>query len=412
MTTKNMENICSSKKRMRIAAFSLFIAQGIVFASWASRLPDIKADFNVKDLMQFSMLLLLIPIGKFIAIPVVGFLFPRIGSKKTVLISIVGFVSSLFVIGFIGNNIHLLGVIMLLFGTFWNMTDISLNTQAIEVERIYGSPIIAAFHASWSFAACIGALIGYGMINLGIEPRIHFVIVSLIAIMLIISNYNFLPEIKAQQIHSSEKTIKEKETGLWEMIKNKQMPESLLIHLGLIWLLALIVENTMFEWSDIYFQSVINAPESMQIGFLVFMSMMFIGRILTNILYSFWDKVVVLRIAGILIFSGFLISSLGIDMADELVFKVIINSSGFMLIGLGISCVVPTLYSIVGEKSNTPTGLALTIMSSISFAGPLIAPLMVGAISHHFALEWAYLAVGIVGLCIVLISVLSKPMSK
>lgn len=409
MTTNNTVTTVS-KKRMRIAAFSLFIAQGLVFASWASRLPDIKTDFNVEDLMQFSLLLFLIPIGKFIAIPAVSFLFPRIGSKKTVLLSILGFVLSLFVIGFISSDIYSLGVVMLFFGMFWNMTDISLNTQAIEVEKIYEQPIIATFHASWSLAACVGALTGYAMINLGIEPRLHFVLITLLALLLIISNYKFLPEVRINEVESSELKTKEKEIGLWELIKRRQLPESLLIHLGIIWLLALIVENTMFEWSDIYFQSVIKAPESMQIGFLVFMTMMFVGRIITNILYMFWRKTTVLKVAGILIFLGFLISSMGIDMAEDMVYKVIINSTGFMLIGLGISCVVPTLYSIVAEKATTPPGLALTIMSSISFAGPLIAPLLVGAISHNFALEWAYLAVGLVGLCIVLITIFSKSM--
>ena len=83
-----------------------------------------------------------------------------------------------------------------------------------------------------------------------------------------------------------------------------------------------------------------------------------------------------------------------------------------MLIGLGISCVVPTLYSIVAEKSTTPPGLALTIMSAISFAGPLITPLAVGAISNNFGLEWAYLAVGLVGLGIVAITVFAKTLKK
>lgn len=404
------ETATTSKIRMRIAALALFVAQGVVFASWASRLPDIKADFNVADLLQFSIVLFLIPIGKFVAIPLVSFLFPRIGSKKTVLISILGFTLSLFVIGFISSDVYSLGVVMFFFGMFWNMTDISLNTQAIEVEKLYGSPIIATFHASWSLAACIGALIGYFMINLGINPRMHFVIITILAVLLIISNYKFLPEV--QQNNSLAKDTK-KEIGLWDLIKKRQVPEVLLIYLGLIWLSALIVENTMFDWSDIYFNSVIKAPESLQIGFLVFMTMMFIGRMITNVLYSYWTKINVLKVAGIFIFSGFVISSLGIDMAEEMIFKVIISSTGFMLIGLGISCVVPTLYSIVAEKSSTPPGLALTIMSSISFAGPLISPLMVGYISHNFKLEWAYFAVGIVGgLCIFLITFFSKTLRK
>lgn len=400
-----------SKTRIRIAATCLFIAQGIVFASWASRLPDIKADFNVKDLLQFGLLMFLIPIGKFFAIPLVGYLFPRIGSKKTVLISILGFVLSLFVIGFIANNLYALGSVMLLFGVFWNMTDISLNTQAIEVERVYGKPIIATFHASWSLAACIGALIGYGMINMGVEPRLHFVIITAIAVIMILINHKYLPEAPIEA--RAEKEIKpESEGGLLNTIKNFKMPETLLVQLGLVWLLALIVENTMFEWSDLYFQSVIKAPESMQVGFLVFMVMMFVGRMITSFLYTIWQKTTVLKVAGMLIFLGFLTSSMFIHMADDLILKVIINSSGFMMIGLGISCVVPTLYSIVAEKSTTPPGMALTIMSTISFAGPLVAPLLVGAISHNFGLEWAYLAVGLVGLCIVAITIMGKTLRK
>ena len=83
--------------------------------------------------------------------------------------------------------------------------------------------------------------------------------------------------------------------------------------------------------------------------------------------------------------------------------KVIINSLGFMLVGLGISCIVPTLYSFVGAKSKTPVSIALTILSSISFIGLLIAPLLIGAISQAFDIRIAYMLIGILGGCIVLI---------
>lgn len=398
-------NLSPSKQRIRIAATCLFIAQGLVFAAWASRLPDIKADFNVVDFKQFGYIMSLIPIGKFIAIPLVGYLFPRIGSKKTVLISILGFTLSLFVVGFISNTVYFLSAVMLFFGIFWNMTDISLNTQAIEVERVYGKSIIATFHASWSFAACVGALIGYGMINMDIIPKWHFVIISIFAAALILINHRYLPEHKHEEQGVEEEG---EEKSLWDVIKERKLPETLLIQLGIIWLLALIVENTMFEWSDLYFQSVIKAPSSMQIGFLVFMIMMFSGRMITNYLYTIWKKITVLQVAGILIFLGFLTSSILIDHMDDLKFKVAINSFGFMMIGLGISCVVPTLYSIVAEKAKTPPGLALTIMSTIAFAGPLITPSLVGVISDHAGMDWAYLTIGFVGLCIVGITLVGK----
>ncbi len=274
-----------SKQRIRYAVMALFIAQGLCFASWASRLPDIKKDFNVESYLHYGLLMFLIPIGKFIAIPLVGFLLPRIGSKKTVFISIVGYTISLFIVGLV-SGITGLGITMFLFGIFWNMTDISLNTQAIEVERIYGRPIIATFHASWSLAACIGALIGYGMINLGIGTFYHFLGMTVLAMIMILINYKYLQE--QSPIPVAEKA--EEKLDVQPKKKGLHMPETLLIQLGLIWLLALIVENTMFEWSDVYFQSVIKAPESLQVGFLVFMIMMFSGRMLTNYAYRIWQK--------------------------------------------------------------------------------------------------------------------------
>ncbi|MBK5721187.1 MFS transporter [Dysgonomonas sp. Marseille-P4677] len=395
-----------SKQRIRYAVMALFIAQGLCFASWASRLPDIKKDFNVESYLHYGLLMFLIPIGKFIAIPLVGFLLPRIGSKKTVFISIVGYTLSLFIVSLV-PGVTGLGITMFLFGVFWNMTDISLNTQAIEVERIYGRPIIATFHASWSLAACIGALIGYGMINLGIGTFYHFMGMTVLALIMILINYKYLQE----QSSTSAEDVKE-EVVEQPKAKKLRMPETLLIQLGLVWLLALIVENTMFEWSDVYFQSVIKAPESLQVGFLVFMIMMFSGRMLTNYAYRIWQKNTVLQIAGALILIGFITSSLFIHYSDTLIIKVIINSIGFMLIGLGISCVVPTLYSIVGDKAKTPVGTALTIMSSISFVGPLVAPLLVGAISDQYGLEWAYLTVGLLGALIIAIAAFGKTLRR
>jgi len=397
-----------SKNRIRFAVLSFFVAQGLCFSSWASRLTDVYNDFKLEDLLGFGILMFIIPIGKFIAIPSVGFLLPRIGSKKTVLISILGYVFSLLLAGWV-PNLYALGVALFFFGVFWNMTDISLNTQAIEAERIYGKPIIATFHASWSFAACLGALIGFVMINMDIIPFHHFLIVAVIALLLTLFNYKCLqeksPELESQEVIKTER--KEEKKG-----KKWKLPEMLLIQLGLVWLVALIVENTMFEWSGIYFESVIKAPKSLQVGFLVFMVMMFTGRMLTNFAYRIWSKKTVLIVAGMLIFIGFFTSSFFINMSDHLVTKVIINSLGFMLIGLGISCVVPTLYSIVGEKAKTPVGLALTIMSGISFIGPLVAPILVGAVSKHFSMEYAYMLVGLLGLGIVLIVVTCRSFGK
>lgn len=403
MTSSSSIQASHSKQRIRIAVFAFFIAQGLCFASFFSRLPDIKAHFGINDISHLGYLLSLIPIGKFLAIPTVGFMLSRFQSKVTTTISLLGFIISLFILG-TTNNIYLLGIILFIFGMFWNMTDISLNTQAIEVERIYDKPIIAAFHASWSISACIGALIGYLMINLNIVPAYHFSIMAVLCVVIVISNFRYLRE--AEPVLKEPIVEKKVKTSKFKMV------DMLLIQLGVIWLLALIIENTMFDWSDIYFQSVIKAPKSLQIGFLVFMVMMSVGRLLINAAYRIWSKNTVLIVAGSCIFAGFFTSSILINYVDGITAKVVVNSLGFMLIGLGISCIVPTLYSIVGEKATIPVGTALTIMSSISFIGPLVAPSLVGFVSKHFGMDIAYLLISIFGLCIVAMVVFSKTLRK
>ncbi len=398
-----------SKTQIRYAVLALFMAQGLCFASWASRLADIKALLSMESFLQFGFLVTLQPIGKLLAIPIVGYLMQRIGSKTAVMISLGGFITSLFFVG-LTTNIYFLGTAFMLFGVFWNMTDISLNTQAIEVERMYGKTIIASFHAGWSIAACVGAVIGFLMINTEISPRLHFTIVTLIGLLVLIYCSRFLlTNIESNRETSNTAAPTNEKKGFWTLITS----EILLLQLGLVWLFALIIENTMFDWSNIYFEETIQAPKSMQVGFLVFMLMMTSGRLLANFVYRIWSKPRVLIVAGTLIFIGFFTSSVLIAPITNMVAKVIVNSLGFMLIGLGISCIVPTIYSIVGEKiKNIPVGTALSVMSLVGVVGPLITNVLVGFVADRWSMQGAYLTIGIFGLCIVAIVVISKKLRQ
>ena len=350
------------KERIRFAILTFFFAQGLCMASWASRIPDFKDVFAANYAFYWGLILFMIPVGKFVAIPLAGYLVSKLGSRSMVQVSILGYASSLLCIG-LAHEVYLLGFLLFCFGVCWNLCDISFNTQGIEVERLYGKTIMATFHGGWSLGACAGALIGFVMILAGVSPIWHY------------NGFRLL----------------------------FQKPEMLLLQLGLVGLFALIVESAMFDWSAVYFESVVHVPKSLQIGFLVFMIMMATGRFLTNYAYQLWGKKKVLQLAGSFICIGFFVSALLGGVFESMAMKVIINSLGFMLVGLGISCIVPTLYSFVGSKSKTPVSIALTILSSISFIGSLIAPLLIGAISQAFDIRIAYMIIGILGGCIVLI---------
>ena len=391
-------HVAYSKEHIRFAVLSFFLAQGLCFSSWASRIPDIKEIFTVNDALYWGIVLFMIPVGKFVAIPLAGYLVSKLGSRIMVQISIMGYALSLFAIG-TALNIYMLGVFLFCFGVFWNLCDISLNTQGIGIERLYGRTIMASFHGGWSLAACLGALIGFIMILSDVTPFWHFTLIAALILLLTMVSRRYLQD----DVFTAEAV--EDKSEKWQYIKR---PEMLLIKLGLVGLFALVVESAMFDWSGVYFESVLQVPKSLQIGFLVFMVMMTVGRFLANYAYRIWGKQRVLQLSGAFIFIGFFTSALLGSTVDSMALKVIVNSFGFMLVGLGISSMVPTIYSLVGAKSKTPVGIALTILSSISFIGSLVAPLLIGAISQAFNMEYAYMVVGLLGLCILLMTTFSK----
>lgn len=392
-----------SKEQIRWAVLGFFLAQGLCFSSWASRIPDIKELFDVNYAFYWGLILFLIPVGKFVAIPLAGYWVSKLGSRVMVQVSVAGYALSLFAIG-LSETIYMLGVCLFCFGVCWNLCDISLNTQGIGIERLYGRTIMASFHGGWSLAACLGALIGFIMIVSGVSPFWHFTLITGIILGIVGWGRSYLqadtaPE-KEPELSNGNQPAKEPR-ALFSFIRK---PEKLLIQLGVVGLCALIVESAMFDWSGVYFESVLQVPKSLQIGFLVFMVMMTAGRFLTNHAYRRLGKQRVLQVAGGFIFLGFFISAFAGGSFESIGIKVVVNSLGFMLVGLGISCMVPTIYSLVGAKSKTPVGLALTILSSISFIGSLVAPLLIGAVSQAFHMRYAYMLVGLLGLCILLMT--------
>ncbi len=401
------EQLAYPKERIRYAVLSFFLAQGLCFSSWASRIPDVKAMFDVYDVFYWGLVLFLIPVGKFVAIPLAGFLVSRLGSRVMVQASVFGYALSLFLIGAV-SSIYALGACLFSFGVFWNMCDISLNTQGIVIERLFGRTIMASFHGGWSLAACMGAVIGFFMIMAGIPPFIHFSVSALLILLIILCGRRYLQDDRVRQFEEVEVKEEKGQKETPALLSFIRKPELILIQFGLAGLFGLIVESAMFDWSGLYFESVLQVPKSLQIGFLVFMVMMTVGRFLANWAYGRLGKQRVLQLAGAFIFIGFFVSALLGGVFDNMILKVIVNSLGFMLVGLGISCVVPTIYSLVGAKSHTPVGIALTILSSISFVGSLIAPVLIGAISKAFDLEYAYLVVGVLGLCLFLMTTYCK----
>ena len=374
-TYRNAKQSYLNRIRWGISMF--YFGTGLSFATWASRIPSIKSNLHLSD-GELGTILFALPVGQLMMMFFSGKIVTRFGSHRILPFSVILYVFSFTNIG-LAQNVWQLSLGLVSFGIFSNLTNISINTQGVYTEGLFSKAIMSSFHGVWSLAGFAGALVGLGLLALKITTYMHFVIVAFVVLMLVAINFKYL--------------IKAKEKVRVEKKKSFSKPDMSLVLLGVIGFCSMASEGIMFDWSGVYFKDIVKAPGPLIIiGYTSFMIMMASGRFLGGRLIDKFGRKTVMQISGVMI-------SFGLYMA--VIFPYIIPCTiAFMIVGLGVSTIVPTLYSIAGKHPTIPTGEALTAVSSVSFLGFLLGPPVIGHISELFGLRYSFAFIGMFGILI------------
>jgi MFS family permease len=368
-----MNRVSVAPRQHRLAVATFFFVAGLSFASWASRIPDIKAHLALSD-AALGAILFALPVGSMLSLPLSGWLVAKYGSKNVVSLAILAYPLLLTTIGATGTVWQLVPVLML-FGMLGNLCNISINTQAVGVEELYGRSIMATFHGIWSMAGFTGAAIGALMVSKGITPLNHFLIIFCCClIMIALVQRNLFPKDK---LHPNQPIFAKPDRGL--------------LLLGLIAFSCMVCEGTMFDWSGVYFQKVVAVPKAYTtLGYAAFMGTMATGRFIGDRMITRIGKQKVLQISGIVIATGLL---------TAVVFPYLISATiGFLVVGFGVSTVIPLIYSAAGKSTTLSPGVALAAVSSIGFLGFLLGPPVIGFIAQASSLRWSFSLIAILGL--------------
>lgn len=377
METHILTATTHNRNRVRLAVSLFYFCQGLAFASWASRIPDIKASLHLSD-GQLGSLLFALPLGQLATMALSGTLVTKFGSKKVLIVAAALYVVALTNLGLATKGWHL-GAALFLFGIIGNMCNIAVNTQGVAAENLFEKPIMSSFHGAWSIAGFTGALIGLLMINLHIAPYLHFwIIAGLVWISILINNKYLVAGV-----------------GPASTAKRKlfSKPEGALLQLGVIGFCSMATEGAMFDWSGVYFKDIVKAPQALvPLGYASFMVMMASGRFIGDKLIARLGRKTVLQVSGVLISTGMFLAVL---------FPYIITAVvAFMLVGLGVATVVPTVYSVAGRNAKVAPGIALAMVSSVSYLGFLMGPPLIGYIAELASLRYSYAVIGVFGLVI------------
>lgn len=371
-------------KHIRTASSIFFFISGFGYASWASRIPGIQQQLNLNE-AELGTVLFAMPIGLVLTLPLTKALLRKHSSNKIMMIGALLFNILLCFPGFTSNIMQLMGILFC-FGASRNLMNISVNAQSVGVQTYYSKSIITTFHGVWSLAGFAGAGLGYLMVANNVGITVHLPIAG---IAMIILSWAAYPQTLYQE------PVEEKPKPVFSL------PDKSVLGYALICFACMAAENVMYDWAIIYFEKAGTAPAATAItGFVVYMVFMTLGRFGGDKIVHKTGIINIIKYSGLFIFLGLLTVAI-------FPYKFVIFPA-FAIIGLGVSCIVPLIFSLAGRNKTANSGTQIASISTIGYLGFLVVPPAVGFLAHATSLQVTFGILSLLGMMIFLFSLKLK----
>ena len=368
-----------SARMARLAVLAIFFLNGVGIATWVVRIPAVKERLSLSAGL-LGLALLAVAVGALASMVFTGSLISRLGSRP-----VVGATALLFAFALVppslSPNLPLLALSLVLLGAANGALDVSMNAQAVAIEKEYGKPIMSSFHAAFSVGGLAGAIGGGLIASLGVGVTPHFLGAAVaIALGVIVARRAMLPA--------------EVDAGGSEGGPAFARPTRALLGLGMISFCALLGEGAVGDWSAVYLKSSLGTgPGFAATGYAAFSLMMVAGRITGDRLTGYLGPARLVRLGGAVAAVG-----LGLSLA---VGHPLVALAGFASAGAGFSIVFPLALSAAGRTKGTAPGPALAAVSTLGYTGFLAGPPIIGFLAQLLDLGAALYVVVLLSAAIV-----------
>jgi fucose permease len=353
--------------RGRVAVTSVFVLNGLVFASWVSRIPAVRDGLQLST-ARVGLVLLAMSLGAVLALPSTGAVVPRLGPSATVragaLVCTLGLTLVAVAAG-VAGGVPLLVTGLFLMGFGSGSWDVAMNVEGAEIERRMGRSVMPQFHGAWSIGGVVGAGVGTLLNAVGVPTVVHLLgTAGLVLVLAQLSCSWFLPAAPP-----ADGPAPERRNALAAWLE----PRTLAI--GFLVLAFAFTEGTANDWLALAVVDGYDVRNAIGVlTFTVFTVAMTTGRLLGTRLLDRFGRVVVLRALALVALAGLLLVIVGGSLPVAMV--------GALLWGAGASLGFPVGMSAAAHDP-AHAAARVSVVASIGYTAFLAGPPAIGFLAEH-----------------------------
>jgi MFS family permease len=342
----------------------LFLVDGAGFGTWAAHVPVFKQFLHLEN-GSLTLVLISLIIGALLTMPLTGQLIARYGSRHVIRIVSIGYVLMIALLAQ-ASSFLLLVLFAGLFGAAKGAFDVSVNAQAIAVEKHYRQSSMSFFQGCWSAGGLLGAGVAGLMLQHHGTVRVDL---SLTAGLLILCTFLMLPLLVNETVkpRTSVKFV-------W--------PDTALLRIAVLAFFGLLAEGAIADWASVYLHSNVGVTLPLAAaGYAAYAIAMAAARFSGDWLAERFSGKNILHGSGLLIATG-----LGCTLLSHSWWPAIV---GLMLAGIGIANIVPVIWGVAGRDTRMGAGPAISAMTTIGYCGFLTGPPVIGSLAVLMGLRQA-----------------------
>ena len=369
--------------RARNSLWASFLIMGIASMAWVARIPEMKDAIGLSN-GEFGFIFLGATIGSVLGAQIAGRAIHTFGSRPVVNVSSFLLPAGLVAMAYSKTATELFLALMLM-GLGYALTDMSVNTQAVVVEKIINQKCMSSFHAMWSVGSFVTTVFG-GFAISHMSPKTNLIIVAVASFIAFIpaNLYLLSPAIDEHAGDGSEKT--EAKIPFF----GKSVLPLWAIGLGLI--AGMVAEGAASDWGAILLRDNMNVPKGIYASaFASFALAMITSRFLGDRALEKFGPRNTVRYGGIYGGIGWGICiAIAVPLSSVSVWSaLVVINIGFIFAGMGIGPMFPAFILAASRLKGIAPAVAISRVGVIGIAGFFIGPTVTGVIAEATSLSWA-----------------------